>query len=423
MVGFRVHHKYINLNPFDSIIIKAMNAGTWIWNIQTNETVYNERWAELIGYTLDELKPISLKTWCDHVHPDDLVQSDLMLKKLFDKEEQYYSIEVRLRHKDGHWVWVLDSGQIFEWTSDGKPLIAIGTHIDISNIKNTQAKLEKSERNLSQIIENAFDIIFSIDTQYRFSFVSKAWTKRLGYTKEQTIGSLVKSFIHPDDLSRIEHFFYLLNTAKEAQTISNYRLKHALGYYRYYETNASTIYQNGKIIGFSGIARDTTALIEKQREIEYLSYHDFLTGFYNRHYLEHCLNELDVTSNFPISIISIDLNDLKQVNDTYGHHMGDYYIKQVAAVVQSIMPTEYIFRMGGDEFLVFLPQTNLERTLEYRKAIYTAIGQMRIEDFKPSIAYGFEIRTSLDMSIYEAIKQADHYMYSNKSNVKNGNYK
>ncbi|MCU0104616.1 PAS domain-containing protein [Acholeplasma vituli] len=418
-----MHNKYVNLNPFDSIIIKAMNAGTWFWNIKTNETIYNERWAEIIGYTLDELKPVSLKTWSDLVHPDDLERSNSMLKKLFTKEETYYTVEVRMKHRDGHWIWVLDSGQIFEWSEDGKPLVAIGTHIDISHTKKAQMELEKSERNLSQIIDHAFDIIYCIDIHNVFCFVSKAWTKRLGYTNTETVGRSFKPFVHPDDLPRLEQFFSKLKDNKESQTISNFRFKHVLGFYRYYESNASAIYEEGEVVGFSGITRDITALVEKQREIEYLSYHDFLTGFYNRHYLDHCLKEIDSLDHYPLSIISIDLNDLKQVNDTYGHHMGDFYIKQVASLIMTILPSEYLFRMGGDEFLIFLSDTDLNQTLTYRKTLFDTLKKMRIETFVPSIAYGFEIRTTKNQDIYEDIKIADHYMYENKNNVKNGNYK
>lgn len=417
-----MHKKYLNFDPFGSMIVKAMNAGTWIWNLKTNETIYNERWAEMIGFSLAELEPISLDTWCRHVHPDDLARSNEAFNKLFNKEEEFYSVEVRMKHKLGYWIWVLDSGQIVEWSETGEPLIAIGTHIDITESKNAQAELEKSERNLRQIVEHAFDIIYRIDIDSNFTYLSNAWSKRLGYARANTIGQSFKPFIHPDDIKRVLGFFETLSHTEESQTISGFRLKHANGSWRFYETNASAIIEDGEVTGFAGIARDITLLIEKQREIEYLSYHDFLTGLYNRHYLDHVIEDIIRPERLPLCIISMDLNDLKRVNDTFGHHMGDYYIKQTATIIRQFIPTPYQFRVGGDEFLIFVPNTDNNAALELRSTIYEQLKSMKIKDFHPSTAFGFIVKESIDEEIYEDIKKADEFMYLNKIKVKNGNY-
>ena len=417
-----MHKKYLDFDPFGSMIVKAMNAGTWIWNIKTNETIYNERWAEMIGYSLAELQPVSLDTWCKFVHPQDLEKSDEAFKQLFDKKQEFYSVEVRMKHKLGYWIWVLDSGQIVEWSDAGEPLVAIGTHIDISDSKNAQLELEKSERNLRQIVEHAFDIIYRIDMKGHLTYVSNAWSKRLGYARANSIGQPYKSFIHPDDVKRLDAFAESLRHSEESQTISGYRLKHANGSWRYYESNASVIIEDGQITGFGGIARDITLLIEKQREIEYLSYHDFLTGLYNRHYLDHIIEDIIRPERLPLCIISMDLNDLKHVNDTYGHHMGDYYIKQTATIIREFIPSPYQFRVGGDEFLIFVPNTDNVTALDIRATIYEQLKAVNIKAFQPSTAFGFVVKESIDEEIYEDIKKADEFMYLNKIKVKNGNY-
>jgi len=116
-------------------IIEGTCAGTWEWNIQTGETVFNQLWAEIAGYTLDELAPVSIKTWEALAHPDDLKQSEELLTKHFAGELPYYHFESRMKHKDGHWIWVLDRGKVSTWSADGKPLMMYGTHADISNRK------------------------------------------------------------------------------------------------------------------------------------------------------------------------------------------------------------------------------------------------------------------------------------------------
>lgn len=127
-------------------ILKGTNAGTWEWNVQTGEVVFNERWAEIIGYTLAELAPVSIATWTNLAHPDDLKTSDALLERHFKGELPYYEFEIRMRHKDGRWIWVLDRGKVSSWTPDGKPLIMSGTHQDITARKQAEEKLDYMER-------------------------------------------------------------------------------------------------------------------------------------------------------------------------------------------------------------------------------------------------------------------------------------
>jgi diguanylate cyclase (GGDEF)-like protein/PAS domain S-box-containing protein len=122
-------------------IIDGTHVGTWEWNIATGETKFNEYWAAIAGYTLSELDPISIVTWENLVHPDDLVKSDILLKKHFSGELPYYECEARMRHRDGHWVWVLDRGKVSTRAADGSPLLMFGTHEDITDRKDNEASM------------------------------------------------------------------------------------------------------------------------------------------------------------------------------------------------------------------------------------------------------------------------------------------
>jgi PAS domain S-box-containing protein len=122
-------------------IVEAANIGTWEWNVQTGETIFNEIWAEIIGHTIEELAPVSIETWIKHTHPDDLVKSNRLLEEHFRGQSDFYNIEYRMKHKDGHWVWVNDRGKIISRTEDGKPQWVFGTHIDITERKKTEEAL------------------------------------------------------------------------------------------------------------------------------------------------------------------------------------------------------------------------------------------------------------------------------------------
>lgn len=123
-------------------ILEGTNVGTWEWNVPTGEVVFNERWAEIAGYTLEELAPVSIDTWRRLAHPEDLEASEELLRRHFGKELPCYECEARIRHRDGSWVWVLDRGKVTAWTDDGKPLTMCGTHQDITARKQAEARIE-----------------------------------------------------------------------------------------------------------------------------------------------------------------------------------------------------------------------------------------------------------------------------------------
>jgi diguanylate cyclase len=126
-------------------ILEGTGAGTWEWNVQTGETRFNERWAQIIGSTLAELGPTTIQTWSAHTHPQDLAHSSALLSQHFSGESAAYECEVRMRHRDGHWVWVLDRGRVITRTADGQPEWMFGTHLDITERKQREEALRKSE--------------------------------------------------------------------------------------------------------------------------------------------------------------------------------------------------------------------------------------------------------------------------------------
>ncbi|MBC7191185.1 PAS domain-containing protein [Marinobacter sp.] len=113
-------------------VIEGTRVGTWEWNIRTGEATFNSRWAEICGYTLEELAPLSIDTWRSLCHPDDLPESVRRLEQHFAGKADRYNYRCRMRHKNGQWIWVHDRGQVLEWTSDGQPLWMYGTHADVS---------------------------------------------------------------------------------------------------------------------------------------------------------------------------------------------------------------------------------------------------------------------------------------------------
>ncbi|HCK99747.1 MAG TPA: hypothetical protein DHW42_06560 [Candidatus Marinimicrobia bacterium] len=125
------------------IALKGTGVGMWDWDVKTGTTVYNERWAEMLGYTLDELSSVSNDLLAKLIHPDDLKKSNELLEKHFAGKTEYYISEIRMKHKNGNWVWILDRGKVFEWDENGKPIRMVGTHLDITEHKKIEKEHER----------------------------------------------------------------------------------------------------------------------------------------------------------------------------------------------------------------------------------------------------------------------------------------
>nr|WKN34064.1 PAS domain S-box protein [Tunicatimonas sp. TK19036] len=122
-------------------ILTGTQTGTWELNIQSRTVIFNERWADIIGYSMDELPSKSIDTWLNLIHPDDYKRNEKVLKQHLKGKTKFYECEMRMKHKAGHWVWVLNKGKVTSQTAEGLPLQMSGSIQDITQRKNYEIKL------------------------------------------------------------------------------------------------------------------------------------------------------------------------------------------------------------------------------------------------------------------------------------------
>ncbi|MGD8389681.1 MAG: PAS domain S-box protein, partial [Desulfobacteraceae bacterium] len=166
-------------------VLEGTRAGIWEWNVRTGETVVDERWAEMVGYTLEELSPTTIETWQEMTHPADLEKAIDLLRRHLRGELDYYECEVRQRHKNGHWVWVLDRGKVTKWMEDGRPLLVSGTHQDITERKSAEQERKENERKLRTIVEHSNELYYIHDAKHDFTYVSPTSEALLGCSPEE----------------------------------------------------------------------------------------------------------------------------------------------------------------------------------------------------------------------------------------------
>ena len=249
-------------------ILRGTNVGHWEWNIQTGETVFNERWAEIVGYTLEELQPISIDTWMKFSHPDDLKESERRLNLCFEKKEEFYEAEVRMKHKDGHWVWVYDRGKVFEWTEDGKPLMMYGTHQDITKRKQYEEQLRISEEAFRGNFENAAIGMAMLDENGHWLNVNARVCEMLGYSAGELLTLTFQDLTHPDDLNSDLKLLKELMDGKRDYYHMEKRYLHKDGHIVYAILAASVVRDaEGDILYFIAQIIDITDLKEAEERL------------------------------------------------------------------------------------------------------------------------------------------------------------
>ncbi|MGM0462805.1 MAG: PAS domain S-box protein, partial [Fibrobacterota bacterium] len=164
-------------------ILECSRIGTWEWNIQTGEVSFNDIWAEIVGYTRDELAPLSITTWEDRVHPRDLEKTRSLLNRHFSGEDPYYECEFRMKHKNGQWVWIHSRGRVVSWSPDKKPLKMCGTHDDITKTKKVQEELRRERELAERIIEDGPIAITQVNRDGQIVFANHHAESLLGLKK------------------------------------------------------------------------------------------------------------------------------------------------------------------------------------------------------------------------------------------------
>ncbi|MGM0369989.1 MAG: sensor domain-containing diguanylate cyclase [Bacillota bacterium] len=272
--------------------IEGANLGLWDWNKRDGEIKFNDKWAEMLGYDLDEIDQ-NIEEWKKRIHSEDKKRVLTKLNNHLEGKTDYYETEHRLKTKSGDWKWIKDKGQVMERDEDGDVIRVVGIHQDIND------------------------------------------------------------------------------------------------------------------------------RMEAKQKIEYLSFHDELTGLYNRRYFKNEQNRLNDSRRLPITIMIGDLDGLKYINDNYGHQKGDKYIKAVADLFRSVTREEDIVaRVGGDEFAVLLPETDENAIENFCDRFYEQLKEFnsknKLEE-ELSISLGYAIMKDSEQDLNHIFDLADKNMYKNKN--------
>ena len=288
-------------------ILEGTRAGTWEWNVQTGETIFNNRWAEIIGYTLEEISPASIETWIHFSHPNDLEESNIQIQRHLSGEVDYYEFEVRMRHKSGDWVWVLDRGKVVSYSADGQPLWMAGTHSDITASKKAEEALRKTITINQAILKTIPDLIWLKDPNGVYLSCNSAFENFFSIQEGQIAGKKdddfnAEPFVSFTDTKELGIDSRGVTSTKEEWVNMEDDAKQAL----MLTTKTHIFDHEGQLMGVLGIARDITEQFNTQAEIRQKE-------SYQRALLD----------NFPFSVWLKDTQSrFLAVNQTYARFAG-----------------------------------------------------------------------------------------------------
>ena len=341
-------------------ILDGTGAGTWEYNLDTGEIIFNERWASMLGYTLEELEPLSFETWERLSHPSDVESAHEALNAYLHQEAAKFECVVRMLHKDGDWRYIHTRGTLFNKDQAAETRWLMGTHLDVTEEKVSQHQLQQLAESLPGVI---YTFTLNKDGSFHFPYMSRKAKDFYGVTAAETQTNPERMFetIHPEDVAKV-HETIELSRKTLSEWVCEYRIIKD-GQTQWLRGVSQPERNPDGSTTWHGVITDIDDQKRLEFQLEALTITDELTGLYNRRYLLRKLEELADQSaryNHPFSLLSLDIDFFKSVNDSWGHLTGDKVLRTVANLIETrTRKTDIVARTGGEEFIVLMPHTTL----------------------------------------------------------------
>lgn len=398
--------------------LECTNTGIWDWNMIKNEVVFSIEWKKMLGYDDHEVEN-TFAGWKNLWHPDDATSIEKALNDHLAGKTAKYEIIHRCRHKDGDWRWIVTRGEILK-DLENKPYRWIGTNVDITEIKQIEAQLYQEKDQFKTTLLSVGDGIISTDAKGNVVILSPIAEQLTGWPQAEAVGRSIEEVFHISNEFTRERcdnpVTKVLDTGDIIELANHTLLISKDGFERSIENSAAPIKDaQGKITGVVLVFRDVTEKKKSRDEITYLSFHDYLTGLYNRRFFEAEVKRLDTERNLPFTIIMGDVNGLKLINDSFGHFAGDELLIRIAKILKkSFRAADIIARVGGDEYAILLPKTDGSEAQKLINRTLELLLKEKVRDLDLSISFGWATKTVMSQTTDLVTKMAEDYMYNNK---------
>jgi diguanylate cyclase (GGDEF)-like protein/PAS domain S-box-containing protein len=316
--------------------------------------------------------------------------------------------------------WFINYSKLILWLGGKKVRLSLAK--DITQRKTAELALAKSEEKYRELVENLPEAFAEMDLKGRVIYCNKAAVKMTGYSKKELKnGFHITDFIIKSDHKRLNENFQktlkgFIVGSQEYRALRKDKNMIVVAVH----PNLVRDNNSDEITGTRSILIDITDKKAADEKLKYLSFHDSLTGLYNRAYFDEELNRIDTERSLPISIIVGDLNNLKLINDAFGHESGDNVLVKTAKIISGCLRSgDIIARWGGDEFSIILPNTPLKTAQILIDRTYTECEKQHDKKLPLSISLGAAEKTHKGQDIMKVLQDAENIMYRRKLNDKN----
>jgi len=367
----------------------------------------NKEFTQLFGYTPDEVKGKHIN---DIIDPYKRMRSYLTFEGL-KKGDCQFRDSVRY-DKYGNEIKVFVKGVPI--VINNKTVGGYAIYTDVRFIKEAEEHIRMQQQIQESLFRYSPDAIAHLDLNLNIIKVNRKFVELFGYLPDECIGKNIDDLIVNNEYIEEGKMINQKATNNQKIEIDTVR-RHKDGSLIPVSVRGGPTIVDDKIIGYHAIYTDIRARKEAEAKIRYLSYHDKLTGLYNRAFFEEELKRLDTDRQIPLAAIIGDVNGLKLINDVFGHLMGDKLLIQTADILRSACRREDIVcRWGGDEFAILLPNTEKKVVNKICQRIYKLCEELSNEPIHISISLGYAVKYNKDETMTDIIKEAEEKMYRNK---------
>lgn len=404
-----------NLSNYYSKLIDTLPIGVMIEDMDGRILKVNEIMKDITGFSKKELLASNI---FETVVPDD--QRDLArenIKKI--KNDQVLIHELPSTNGNGEKSYIRLNERKITLPNNKEGIVSIQS--DITEKKKAQKKVKELLKKQQVLLDNIDIQIWFAEDIDKYGFANKAHAEFMGLDKEEIKGKKISQVMRSKKESDIclDGNKKVFEEKKRFNSIE--RIESAGGELRDLSITKIPVFNENDEVEYAVCtAVDVTEKRKSEEKIKYASYHDSLTDLYNRSYLEKKIQDLNSARKLPIALIMADLNGLKLVNDTYGHHEGDKLLKNMADILkQSCRGDDIIARWGGDEFVILLPESDKKAAKNVVKRINKKIADsyLEFEDgsrLPLSAALGYGVKKHYFEDIFDILVEAENKMYKNK---------
>ncbi len=415
-----------------SLAIAGSGTGVWDRNVVTGEITYSPGWKALLGYGENELTT-RIEDAYTRLHPDDLAYVRAAMQEHFDGKTESYEVEHRIRCKDGSYKWICSRGKVVSRDEAGRALRMMGTTTDISAVRAMSERLQRT----ADLVVNLTDAVPGLVFQCRpvpeggswFSYVSAGIWDMFELTADEVRANTtaIEQRLHPDDLPA---YRASLQAAAAAQTPWHleFRVCLPLQGVRWRQGDASPRRDADNGVVWHGFVTDITDRKRAELELRELAATDALTTLPNRrHFMSRIAAELARIKGHGgqgSAVLMCDLDHFKHINDTWGHAIGDGVLQHFAKMLRTqLREIDLVGRIGGEEFAVVLPDTDIERAHLFARNVQRRIADSPFSSdgrhIPLTVSIGISALHTKDDDAELALSRSDRALYYAKQRGRN----